>query len=210
MLLTVTCKLFDVCAGLLSLDTYVNGLYTLIKKHNLEERGEEISIFLSTESPKASKMFKKHPFVVKKKWKVYEYQKTISKKEGYTLADFANQGPLGLQCIVNILLAMESRYYVLTSASNWSTILAGLLNGIVNPDCHHCADWIDLKFNRLFKPVMATYNLRNRRVRNQTYHALYPYNKHGVLQFPIDYKSSLLDYKMSLNNTTVSTSSSSS
>jgi hypothetical protein len=190
-LLTVDITNCNLCLGLLALDAYVNAAYTLIKKHHLEG---EISIFLSTESPKASKLFKKHPFVVQSKWKIYEYGKTISKEEGSTLANAKNSGVLGLHNMVSILLAMESRFYVLTSASNWSTILAGLLHGIVNPDCNNCADWIDLKYNRLFKPILAKYNLKVRRNRNKTHHQFYPYNEQGMLQFPIDYKSTLLDY----------------
>ena len=155
----------------------------------------DISIFMSTESPRASKLFKKHPFVVKSKWKIFEYRKTISKEEGSTLAKRANEGPLGLHCIINILLAMESRFYVLTTASNWSTILAGLLNGVVQPECNNCADWIDLKFNRQFKAIMAIYNRNHRRNRNKTHHLYYPYNHEGMLLFPVNFSSTLLNYK---------------
>lgn len=55
-----------------------------------------------------------------------------------------SKGKPGLWAIGSILVAMESKYYVLNLASNWSQIYNELRKNVVHPRCNNCTVMIDV------------------------------------------------------------------
>jgi hypothetical protein len=162
--------------SLVPIDEYVNAVKFFIKKHKLGK----VNIFLTTEDPHAAKLFKSHQTVVKQKWTVYEYSAAISSnKETHTPALDAkdSKGKFGLISMIVLLLSMESQFYVLTTASNWSVLIQSLVNSVVKQSGD--MDYIDLRRNPLVRKAQAEFNARHNRPRT------YPYNEKGVLAFPI-------------------------
>ena len=54
-------------------------------------------------------------------------------------------GRAGLVALASMLVAMEANMFVLTTKSNWSTIMNHLRTNIVNPRCNNCTKMIDLR-----------------------------------------------------------------
>ena len=55
------------------------------------------------------------------------------------------KGRAGLVSMGSLLVAMESRYYVLTTKSNWSRMMDFLRTNIVDQKCGNCTRMIDLR-----------------------------------------------------------------
>ncbi len=53
-------------------------------------------------------------------------------------------GLIGLNSIVALLLSLESKFYVLTTSSNWSRVINELRLARLDPECGGCTDMIDL------------------------------------------------------------------
>lgn len=178
--------------GLLPIDTYVRAVKYFIEKHSLKT----VSIFLTTEDIRASEAFKTHNYVKSNGWKIYEYKDAISPDSNVhtpALDAELTKGIHGLYSLISLILASESKYYVLSTASNWSGVIAALRSGIVDPDCNFCTDWIDLRFNPLLRPGLTAYNKRNGI--NYPHCPHYPYNSEGHLLFPINCQSTLPQLK---------------
>lgn len=167
--------------GLVPINTYVKAVKYLINKHKLLD---PIAIFLTTEDENASTAFRSHPDVKSNNWTVYEYRAAVSPlNHMHTPAIDAqrSRGHFGLISMIVLLLSLESKYYIVTTASNWSYVIAALRSGIVDPDCGGCTDWIDLRHTPLLTAPLKLYNQHNKiSVRDCP---LYPYNQDGML-FP--------------------------
>lgn len=107
------------------------------------------NIYLATEDPKAVKEFQQ---AIPPGWKVY-YDRTVEE-----LSDFRpakgnrashtsknTKGRAGLVGMGSLLVAMEARWFVLTTASNWSRIMDHLRTQIINPRCNDCTTMVDLR-----------------------------------------------------------------
>jgi hypothetical protein len=57
----------------------------------------------------------------------------------------SSDGVIGRTSLVALLIAMEAKYYVLTSGSNWSRLIDELRKGVVDVDCGNCTVMIDLR-----------------------------------------------------------------
>ena len=55
------------------------------------------------------------------------------------------KGRAGLVALASLLVAMESNMFVLTTKSNWSTLMNHLRTNIVDPRCGNCTRMIDLR-----------------------------------------------------------------
>lgn len=55
------------------------------------------------------------------------------------------QGAVGKNSMVALLLAMEARYFLLTSGSNWSRLIDELRRSVVDVDCNGCTEMVDLR-----------------------------------------------------------------
>lgn len=56
-----------------------------------------------------------------------------------------SQGSLGLASLVSLLIAMEAKYYLLTSGSNWSRLIDELRLSVTDPACGGCTRMVDLR-----------------------------------------------------------------
>ena len=169
-------KAHEMGGSLVSMDQYVAAVKYFIKKHGLST----VSIFLTTEDPRAATLFKTHDTVLKNKWTIYEYTSAISpNKATHTpaLDAKASKGKFGLISLIVLLLSMESQYFVLTTASNWSVLMQSLVISVVNQRSE--VDYIDLRRNPLNHKAQYSFNTKNKLPKN------YPYNDDGVLAFPI-------------------------
>jgi hypothetical protein len=107
------------------------------------------NIYLATEDPKAYQEFmaaKPHG------WNVYADITLLEinafrppKGNRASWAARNTNGRAGLVALASLLVAMESNMFVLTTKSNWSTIMNHLRTNIVNPRCGNCTKMIDLR-----------------------------------------------------------------
>jgi hypothetical protein len=123
---------------------YVNAIQGLIDKHGIETP----HIFITTESHIALSKLEKEVIKKRKPWTLHYYPAAVYHNEvEMSMASIASQssGKLGRASLVSLLLAMEARYYVLTSGSNWSRLIDELRRNVVDADCGGCTDFVDLR-----------------------------------------------------------------
>ena len=109
-----------------------------------------LPIFLATEDPSAYDAFIQ---AMPSNWVVYAditltEMKLIRPSENVNHALSATKrtnGRSGLIAMASLLVAMEARYFVVTTASNWSTIMEFLRTNIIDPRCGNCTRMIDLR-----------------------------------------------------------------
>eukprot|EP00980_Cylindrotheca_fusiformis_P002996 scaffold692_cov118-Cylindrotheca_fusiformis.AAC.18 len=130
------------------IEEYMEAIETLVKE-NPKQLKESVHIYLATEDPKAYEEFLK---AAPKHWKVYPditLQEINSfrpvKGNRASHATRNTRGRAGLVALGSLLVAMEADYYVLTTKSNWSTLMNHLRRTIVNPQCGNCTAVIDLR-----------------------------------------------------------------
>jgi hypothetical protein len=140
--------------SLVSIQEYVNAIKTHIRKHSIQE----VNIFLTSEDPKAVTAFKNNEEVKNSKWKIHMYTAAVSPHDHPSEDATSTKGAFGLTSLIVLLLSMESKYYVITTASNWSVLIEGLRLGIVDGDCSGCSESIDLRRNPLWKMHIDQYN----------------------------------------------------
>jgi hypothetical protein len=133
--------------GLLALENFVSGVYSV-----LEQRGQPANatanIYLSSEDPRAVTQFKA---AAPPEWTVYvdiyqdellEYRNTSY--NGNSFMSKSLNGKPGLIILGSLLIAMESRAFVLTTTSNWSRLMNELRKNVINPRCGNCTVLVDL------------------------------------------------------------------
>ena len=139
---------------LIGVEVYIGVIRRMEREQNLNE----INVFLCTEDPVAVAAFldRSQPLG----WNIYidhfysEYEshrlsrpKTADNEVEYNLVaklTLELKGKPGLWAIGSILVAMESKYYVLNLASNWSRIYNELRKNVVHPRCNNCTVMIDV------------------------------------------------------------------
>jgi hypothetical protein len=112
---------------------------------------EEVHIYLSTEDPKAVDLFLK---TTPKHWNIYIDQYHVEMLPYRTkLGNVYNvnsditiqsQGRSGVIALGSLLVAMESKDYVLTTGSNWSRLINEIRENIIDPRCNYCTTMVDL------------------------------------------------------------------
>ncbi len=107
------------------------------------------NIYLATEDPKAY-----HEFMAAKPdgWNVYADITLLEidafrppKGNRASWAARNTNGRAGLVALASLLVAMEADMFVLTTKSNWSTLMNHLRTNIVDPRCNNCTTMIDLR-----------------------------------------------------------------
>lgn len=107
------------------------------------------NIYLATEDPKAFTEFMqaKPP-----EWNVYAditlHEIDAFRPKKGNRASWAarnTKGRSGLIALGSLLVAMEANKFVLTTKSNWSTLMNHLRTQIIDPRCGSCTDVIDLR-----------------------------------------------------------------
>lgn len=145
-----------------SIDEYIDGIARVLsiipsndpKKYNYMSQNTtaippNANIFLATEDPKAYKAFID---AIPHGWNVFaditlqEINPFRPQKGNRASHATRNtKGKAGLVALGSLLVAMEAKYYVLTTKSNWSTMMNHLRTNIIDPRCNNCTAMIDLR-----------------------------------------------------------------
>jgi hypothetical protein len=130
------------------IDEYIDAVHTLLKQ-NPRLGANGVHIYLATEDPTAYEHFVKF---APKNWKVYPditLQEINSfrpvKGNRASHATRNTRGRAGLVALGSLLVAMEANAFVLTTKSNWSTLMNHLRKTIVNRQCGNCTTAVDLR-----------------------------------------------------------------
>jgi hypothetical protein len=107
------------------------------------------NIYLATEDPRAYQEFMN---AKPNGWMVYA-DITLHEIDGFrprkgNRASWAarnTKGRAGLIALGSLLVAMEANNFVLTTKSNWSTLMDHLRKQIIDPRCDNCTEMIDLR-----------------------------------------------------------------
>jgi len=131
-----------------SIDEYIQGVVRVLTGSN-ETIPPTANIFLATEDPKAYKAFidAKPPG-----WKVFA-DITLQEIDAFrppkgnraSWATRNTQGRAGFIAMGSLLVSLEAKYFVLTTKSNWSTMMNHLRTNIVDPRCNNCTAMVDLR-----------------------------------------------------------------
>ncbi len=122
----------------------------VIKQELLPSDSQDMaSIYLATEDPKALDAFLKPK---PSGWNACYYitikeLNAFRPKEGNhaSSATRSTKGRAGLVALGSLLVALEANMFVLTTKSNWSSIMNHLRTNIVDPRCGNCTKMIDLR-----------------------------------------------------------------
>lgn len=115
----------------------------------LPEDSETVNIYLATEDPKAYKEFMEG---IPSGWNVFSditlHEINPFRPQKGNRASWATRntkGRAGLVALGSLLVAMEASKFVLTTKSNWSTMMNHLRTNILDPRCGNCTEAIDLR-----------------------------------------------------------------
>lgn len=132
---------------LASVEEYVKGVSNLL--HQQGRGNSTANIYLATEDPKAREAFVD---AAPAGWTVYvdrtidelnEFRPAKGNRASHTTKN--TKGRAGLVALGSLLVAMEAKYYVLTTKSNWSRVLDFLRTRVIDPRCGNCTRMIDLR-----------------------------------------------------------------
>jgi hypothetical protein len=112
---------------------------------------EEVHIYLSTEDPEAVQLFLN---TTPGHWNVYldQYYVEMSPLRtqygneygGNSNIVIQSEGRSGVVALGSLLVAMESKDFVLTTGSNWSRLMNEIRKNIIDPRCNYCTTMVDL------------------------------------------------------------------
>jgi hypothetical protein len=143
-----------------SIEEYIAGVAKVLsdstKSENIQKSDnvthpipQTANIFLATEDPKAHKAFleAKPPG-----WNVFA-DITLQEIDAFrplkgnraSWASRNTKGRAGLVAMGSLLVAVEAKYYVLTTKSNWSTMMNHLRTNIIDARCNDCTRMVDLR-----------------------------------------------------------------
>ena len=134
---------------LASIQEYLQAISNILIHHQGKQDNLTANIYLATEDPRAAQEFQT---AIPPGWKVY-YDLTIAElstyrpPKGNRASHMARNthGRAGLVGLGSLLLAMEAKWFVLTTASNWSRMMDHLRTQIINPRCNNCTVMVDLR-----------------------------------------------------------------
>jgi len=107
------------------------------------------NIYLSTEDPRAYQEFMD---AKPDGWKVYAditlleidaFRPLKGNHASWTARN--TKGRSGLVALGSLLVAMEANMFVLTTKSNWSTLMNHLRTNVIDPRCGNCTSMVDLR-----------------------------------------------------------------
>ena len=128
---------------LVDISSYVRAVSKLVRRHALTQ---PVSIYVTTEDPHALEAF--IAAAAGYPWRVLNYAPSVSKRRsrhGPANDAMATRGRAGTQSIIALLLALNARYYVLSTASTWSRLINNIRLRVVDRECNGCTDMVDLR-----------------------------------------------------------------
>eukprot|EP01039_Chlorochromonas_danica_P001742 gene1742-1902_t len=124
---------------------YYNAIDNFIDRHpNLTDP----HIYVTTESLDGLKQLQEQLKSHQKTWKLHHYPPSVfNSDEVISPMEMAHrtQGSIGKHSLIALLLAMEARYYILTTGSNWSRLIDELRKNVVDVQCNNCTEIVDLR-----------------------------------------------------------------
>ena len=151
------------------IDEYIDAVQTMSRRNGL---GHRLQIFLTSESPSAITAFRSaapsgwqlywNPEAwinttddgagptrtSGQKMKAYLWELLGHHQHGDISQGIDSEGRMGLVSLMTLLLAMESRYFVLTTSSNWSRLINELRLSRIEPIYPGSTDMIDIVHGR--------------------------------------------------------------
>jgi hypothetical protein len=138
---------------LVSQEEFVDAIDGLAKNYSIANP----KIFITTESKHALESMEGYVKEHRKSWTLYNYgpsvyeTRVVEKKTNETLHHNPmalarhTGGKIGKASIIALMMALEAKYYVLTSGSNWSRLIDELRRNVVNHVCGNCTVMVDLR-----------------------------------------------------------------
>jgi len=140
---------------------YVDAIDKMVRDHAIAHP----HVYITTESKEALEKIEQYVKQHKPKWKLYNYAPSVYDDR---IPTPRNHGPRhaihganavaspmkmaqntggvqGKASIIALLFALESKYYVLTSGSNWSRIIDELRRTTIDHRCGNCTKMVDLR-----------------------------------------------------------------
>lgn len=135
---------------------YINAVNSILSVNNTHgnntttaANATTANIYLATEDPRAYKEFME---AIPNGWNVFSDITLLEinafrppKGNRASWAARNTKGRAGLVALASLLVGLEGNMFVLTTKSNWSTIMNHLRMNIINPRCDNCTKMIDLR-----------------------------------------------------------------
>lgn len=129
------------------IEEYIQAVHTILSRRNVDTTTAHV--YLATEDPRAYQEFMN---AKPDGWKVYADITLLEinafrpvKGNRASWAARNTRGRSGLVAMASLLVAMEANMFVLTTKSNWSTMINHLRTNIIDPRCGNCTTTIDLR-----------------------------------------------------------------
>lgn len=139
---------------LVSQEEFVASIDGMAKNHSISHP----KVFITTESNHALTSIQAYVSDHRKHWTLYHYAPSVYETrfrfEPATNTTIHHNpmnvarhtgGSIGRASIVSLMLALEAKYYILTSGSNWSRLIDELRKNVVNQLCNNCTVMTDLR-----------------------------------------------------------------
>lgn len=128
---------------------YYSAIAALVSKYSIAKP----HIYVTTESLSAVTKLSQEIANRNASWALHYYAPAVfqatSNNKGTQLTTMEmakhSQGSLGLASLIALLIAMEAKYFVLTSGSNWSRLIDELRVSVADPACGGCTKMVDLR-----------------------------------------------------------------
>lgn len=127
---------------------YVAAIAKLAESNNITHP----KIFVTTESRDALNKVQAYVRDHKPGWVLHYYAPSVYEGGGFggvptspmNMARHTN-GAIGKASLIALLFALEAKFYVLTSGSNWSRLIDELRRNVIDHKCGNCTQMVDLR-----------------------------------------------------------------
>jgi hypothetical protein len=132
------------------IEEYMDAVQTILKRRvEASISFPNVNIYLACEDPRAVTEFLQS---APTDWNIF-VDRTVSELSPYrpqkgNRASWVarnTQGRAGLVALGSLLVAMEANDFVLTTKSNWSSLMDALRRNVIDPRCGNCTTVIDLR-----------------------------------------------------------------
>lgn len=138
---------------LVSQEEFVEAIDQLARNYSISHP----KVFITTESKHALSSMETYVKEHRKTWTLYNYPPSVFETRVYDKKTNTTNthnpmamarhtgGIIGKASLIALLLAMEAKYYILTSGSNWSRLIDELRRNVIDQECNFCTKMVDLR-----------------------------------------------------------------
>eukprot|EP00428_Durinskia_dybowskii_P067210 CAMPEP_0170379248 /NCGR_PEP_ID=MMETSP0117_2-20130122/13240_1 /TAXON_ID=400756 /ORGANISM="Durinskia baltica, Strain CSIRO CS-38" /LENGTH=311 /DNA_ID=CAMNT_0010634671 /DNA_START=183 /DNA_END=1115 /DNA_ORIENTATION=- len=136
---------------LVTTEEYIDAIEGIATNHSIAHP----KIFVTTESKEALDKLEVYVRDNKPSWTLFHYNPSVYGRHHnqnggageVSPMDMAKRsnGAIGMASMISLLYAMEAKYYVLTSGSNWSRLIDELRRNVIDYKCGNCTHMVDLR-----------------------------------------------------------------